>query len=46
MTEDRPYRRALAQADAIARLVEGGGTQFDPRVVQAFAKTLNHSSAT
>jgi hypothetical protein len=40
MTEDRPYRRALTQGEAIARLVEGGGTQFDSRVVQAFVRVL------
>jgi len=40
MTEDRPYRRALTQEDAIARLVEGSGTQFDPKVVQTFVQIL------
>ena len=40
MTEDRPYRRALTQDEAIARLVEGSGTQFDSRVVQAFVGVL------
>jgi two-component system cell cycle response regulator len=36
MTSDRPYRRALAQADAIAELRACAGTQFDPSVVEAF----------
>jgi HD-GYP domain-containing protein (c-di-GMP phosphodiesterase class II) len=40
MTEDRPYRRALTQEDAIARLVEGSGTQFDPKVVQTLVQIL------
>jgi HD-GYP domain-containing protein (c-di-GMP phosphodiesterase class II) len=40
MTEDRPYRRALTQSNAIARLEEGSGTQFDPRVVQVFVQVL------
>jgi len=43
MTEDRPYRRALDQADAIARLVEGSGTQFDAHIVRVFAKILGVS---
>jgi putative nucleotidyltransferase with HDIG domain len=40
MTEDRPYRRALSVDQAIAQLVAGSGTQFDPEVVQAFAQVL------
>ncbi|MBI5305932.1 MAG: HD-GYP domain-containing protein [Chloroflexi bacterium] len=40
MTEDRAYRRALSVDDALARLVEASNTQFDPRVVQVFAKVL------
>jgi two-component system cell cycle response regulator len=36
MTSDRPYRRALTQADAIAELRACAGTQFDPSVVEAF----------
>lgn len=35
MTSDRPYRRALVQADAVAELRRCAGTQFDPRVVDA-----------
>jgi HD-GYP domain-containing protein (c-di-GMP phosphodiesterase class II) len=40
MTEERPYRHALSQNAATAELIEGSGTQFDPRVVQAFLKVL------
>jgi diguanylate cyclase (GGDEF)-like protein len=36
MTTDRPYRRALSEAEARRRLREAAGTQFDPRVVEAF----------
>jgi putative nucleotidyltransferase with HDIG domain len=36
MTTDRPYRRALSAETAVARLIEGGGTQFDLRFVLAF----------
>jgi HD-GYP domain-containing protein (c-di-GMP phosphodiesterase class II) len=35
MTTDRPYRRALPVADAIAELRRCSGTQFDPAVVDA-----------
>lgn len=37
MTSDRSYRAALSHAEAVARLVEGAGTQFDPAFVDAFA---------
>ena len=35
MTTDRPYRRALPHADAVAELLANRGTQFDPGVVDA-----------
>lgn len=35
MTSDRPYRRALPAGEALRRLVDASGTQFDPRVVEA-----------
>ena len=35
MTEERPYRRALASEDAIAELRRCAGTQFDPDAVEA-----------
>jgi diguanylate cyclase (GGDEF)-like protein len=36
MTSNRPYRRTLDEAGAIAELRRNAGTQFDPEVVQAF----------
>jgi HD-GYP domain-containing protein (c-di-GMP phosphodiesterase class II) len=36
MVSSRPYRRGLPQEEAIRRLNESSGTQFDPLVVQAF----------
>jgi diguanylate cyclase (GGDEF)-like protein len=33
MTTDRPYRKRLSHDEAVRRLREGAGTQFDPRVV-------------
>jgi diguanylate cyclase (GGDEF)-like protein len=35
MTTDRPYRKALSQAEAMAELRRCAGSQFDPSVVQA-----------
>jgi diguanylate cyclase (GGDEF)-like protein/putative nucleotidyltransferase with HDIG domain len=41
MTADRPYRSALATADARAELDRGAGTQFDADVVAAFLRVLD-----
>ena len=38
MTSDRPYRQRLPHEEAIRRLQEGAGTQFDPAVVEAMVK--------
>jgi HD-GYP domain-containing protein (c-di-GMP phosphodiesterase class II) len=40
MTTDRPYRRRLATGEALRRLEEGAGSQFDPRVVAVFKQVL------
>jgi putative nucleotidyltransferase with HDIG domain len=36
MTTDRPYHRALSEAEALAEVQAGRGTQFSPVVVDAF----------
>ena len=36
MTSDRPYRKALRTIDALNEILKYSGTQFDPRVVEAF----------
>lgn len=36
MTNDRPYRKALATDVALKELKDGAGTQFDPELVQIF----------
>jgi HD-GYP domain-containing protein (c-di-GMP phosphodiesterase class II) len=41
MTTDRPYRRALSKNEAIRRIKECSGTQFDPKVVKAFLEILD-----
>lgn len=38
MTNDRPYRRAMSQAEAAIELQSGAGTQFDPDVVATFLR--------
>jgi HD-GYP domain-containing protein (c-di-GMP phosphodiesterase class II) len=40
MTTDRSYRRALSLEEATAELRTCGGTQFDPRVVDALLGVL------
>ena len=40
MTSDRPYRRALPQDEAIARLRAAAGTQFDPAIVAVFLRAV------
>jgi HD-GYP domain-containing protein (c-di-GMP phosphodiesterase class II) len=42
MTSDRPYRKAMDEADALAELRRNSGSQFDPGVVTALAKVLPH----
>jgi HD-GYP domain-containing protein (c-di-GMP phosphodiesterase class II) len=40
MTSDRAYRRALSQAEAVAEVRAGAGTQFCPRAVGALCAVL------
>jgi diguanylate cyclase (GGDEF)-like protein len=42
MTSDRPYRRAMTRQEALAELVRGAGTQFDPQLVQNFIGLLEN----
>ena len=45
MTTDRPYRRRLSHREAVRRLAEGAGSQFDPHVVEVALRVLEHPSA-
>src|SRR5690606_8257761 len=36
MTSDRPYRKALSTQEALNEILKYRGTQFDPKVVEAF----------
>src|SRR6201999_4252779 len=38
MTSNRPYRRAMPEADALARVRAESGRQFDPAVVDALRR--------
>ncbi len=40
MMSNRPYRDSLGREKAVSELVEGKGTEFDPRVVDAFLRLL------
>jgi len=40
MTSSRTYRQALLATEAIRRVREGVGTQYDPRVVAAFDRAM------
>ena len=36
MTSDRPYRKAMSHKEAVTELKKCSGSQFDPKVVEAF----------
>jgi HD-GYP domain-containing protein (c-di-GMP phosphodiesterase class II) len=40
MTTDRPYRQALSEEAAIAEILRFRGTQFSPKLADAFAKMM------
>ena len=40
MISERPYRKALSEADALKMIEKGSGTHFDPGVVKAFISNI------
>jgi diguanylate cyclase (GGDEF)-like protein/PAS domain S-box-containing protein len=40
MTEDRPYRSAMTQQEAISGILRNAGTQFDPKIVKIFIEKI------
>ena len=46
MVSSRPYRKGLPYEEAVRRLVEASGTQFDPVVVQRFLSFAQAEMAT
>jgi len=45
MVADRPYRRGRSQQEAMLELRRCSGSQFDPRVVEAFIEVLESTEA-
>jgi HD-GYP domain-containing protein (c-di-GMP phosphodiesterase class II) len=43
MTSDRPYRKALLPESAVNEIKKHSGTQFDPKVVEAFLQVYDKS---
>lgn len=44
MTSDRPYRTTLSPLTALQEIRSGAGSQFDPRVVDAFVRIFSEIS--
>ena len=44
MLDDRVYRKALSQKEAISELVKYSGSQFDPTIVDVFLKLVDDGS--
>lgn len=40
MTSDRPYRKALSPADAVAEIKQQSGSQFDPELTSIFCELV------
>lgn len=40
MTSSRAYRPALSKSEAISRLKQASGTQFNPKIIEAFIRIL------
>jgi HD-GYP domain-containing protein (c-di-GMP phosphodiesterase class II) len=45
MTTDRPYRHRLSHREAVRRLTQGAGSQFDPHVVEVALRVLEQQRA-
>jgi HD-GYP domain-containing protein (c-di-GMP phosphodiesterase class II) len=45
MTHDRPYRKAIATADALREIRKCEGTQFDPHLVEVFVRIMSSNRA-
>jgi HD-GYP domain-containing protein (c-di-GMP phosphodiesterase class II) len=42
LINDRPYRPALPLSEALRRLKEAAGSQFDPHLARLFARAVTH----
>jgi putative two-component system response regulator len=45
ITNDRPYRQAQTVDQALIEIQKGSGTQFDPKIVDAFAALITENRA-
>jgi PAS domain S-box-containing protein/putative nucleotidyltransferase with HDIG domain len=45
LTSQRPYRPAITKAEALSRLMKLGGQHYDPAVVTALSKVLQHTAS-
>jgi HD-GYP domain-containing protein (c-di-GMP phosphodiesterase class II) len=43
MREDRPYRRALSEPEAMSEIVRSSGSQFDPACVEALREVTTQA---
>jgi HD-GYP domain-containing protein (c-di-GMP phosphodiesterase class II) len=46
MTSGRPYRQAMPQVDALREIKRCSGSQFDPKIVEAFSQVLAAEEST
>jgi HD-GYP domain-containing protein (c-di-GMP phosphodiesterase class II) len=44
MIDNRPYRSARSHEDAVAELRRCAGSEFDPRVVEAFCQVIGRGT--
>ncbi len=44
MVSDRPYRKKASMEEAVKEIQSNSGTQFDPRMVNAFVKSIRHGA--
>jgi len=45
MTTTRPYRKALTEEEALARLAQAAGTQLDPQLAMTFVAAKRQALA-
>ena len=45
MTPDRPYRKGMTSGEALSRLQDGAGQQWDPQCVGLFLKASSRLPA-
>ena len=44
MTTDRPYRKGMPTEEALVKMEEEAGTQFDPQLVRTFVQLVRSRS--